>query len=125
MAPDVMGEHKAVVGREDLAGIADASPAPLAVLQDLRFRYVNRAFAQLVGSDVNDLTGTLAAATIHPDDHVHLLQRTEGFDTGESVARLQIRLRHRDGADVWVHLTMAPFTCDGRPAGGSRSAAAT
>ena len=116
MVSDVMGERKSVVGREDLAGIADASPAPLFVLQDMCFRYVNRAFAQLVGSEVADLTGTLAAATIHPDDHVHLLQRTEALEAGDDVARLQIRLRHRDAGDVWVHLTTGPFTCDGRPA---------
>jgi two-component system, cell cycle sensor histidine kinase and response regulator CckA len=115
-APDVMGERKAVVRGEDLAGIADASPAPLFVLQDLCLRYVNRAFAHLIGSEVADLTGTLAAATIHPDDHVLLLRRAEMLDADEEVARLQIRLRHRDGADVWVHLTTGPFTCDGRPA---------
>jgi PAS domain S-box-containing protein len=80
------------------------------------FRYVNRAFAQLVGRDVAELAGTLAAATIHPDDHVHLLRRTEALDADEDVARLQIRLRHRDGGDVWVHLTTGPFRCEGRPA---------
>jgi two-component system cell cycle sensor histidine kinase/response regulator CckA len=115
-APDVMGERNTGVRGEDLAGIADASPAPLFVLQDLSFRYVNRAFAHLIGSEVADLTGTLAAATIHPDDHVLLLQRTEALDADQDVARLQIRLRRRDGADVWVHLTTGPFTCDGRPA---------
>src|SRR5262245_49658636 len=82
----------------DAVSLADASPAPLFVIQDHRLRYVNRAFAALAGTEPADLVGRASLDVIHPDDRAHLLER--GYDEGASgLARSQFRLRRPDGAE--------------------------
>jgi two-component system cell cycle sensor histidine kinase/response regulator CckA len=95
--------------------LADASPAPLFVIQDHRLRYVNRAFALLAGVDAADLVGRASFDVIHPDDRAHLLERGYEQD-GASAARSQFRLRRPDGSETWVYATTAPLTYEGRPA---------
>src|SRR5690349_21579519 len=74
------------------ASLADASPAPLFVIQDHRLRYVNRAFAALAGCEPSELVGRTSLDVIHPDDRAHLLER--GYEQeGAGVARSQFRLR--------------------------------
>jgi two-component system, cell cycle sensor histidine kinase and response regulator CckA len=99
------------------SSLADASPAPLFVIQDHRLRYVNRAFAALAGAEASDLVGRASLDVIHPDDRAHLLERgyeQEQDSRGES--RSQFRLRRPDGAEIWVYATTALITYDGGPA---------
>jgi two-component system cell cycle sensor histidine kinase/response regulator CckA len=97
------------------ASLADASPAPLFVIQDHRLRYVNAAFAALAGADASALVGRNSLDVIHPDDRAHLLER--GYDEERGgTARSQFRLRRPDGAEIWVYATTAPLVYDGRPA---------
>ena len=94
------------------ASLADASPAPLFVIQDHRLRYVNRAFATLAGTEPTDLVGRASLDVIHPDDRAHLLER--GYD--QQGARSQFRIRRPDGTETWVYATTAPLLYEGRPA---------
>src|SRR4051812_31165352 len=104
-------------GSAAAANLADASPAPLFVIQDHRLRYVNRAFAALTGTEPSELVGRASLDVIHPDDRAHLLER--GYDQqqgGGAVSRSQFRLRRPDGAEMWVYATTAPLVYEGRPA---------
>jgi len=99
------------------ASLADASPAPLFVIQDHRLRYVNRAFAALAGADASELVGRASIDVIHPDDRAHLLER--GYEQQQGalgVSRSQFRIRRPDGTETWVYATTAPLVYDGRPA---------
>jgi PAS domain S-box-containing protein len=97
--------------------LADASPAPLFVIQDHRLRYVNRAFAALVGIDASQLVGRSSLDVIHPDDRAHLLERDYEQQQGaRSAARSQFRLRRLDGGEIWVYATTASHVFEGRPA---------
>jgi two-component system cell cycle sensor histidine kinase/response regulator CckA len=99
------------------ASLADASPAPLFVIQDHRLRYVNRAFAALAGVDASELVGRASIDVIHPDDRAHLLERGYEQQQGtRGASRSQFRLRRPDGAEIWVYATTAPLVYDGRPA---------
>src|SRR5262245_38659765 len=99
------------------ASLADASPAPLFVIQDHRLRYVNRAFATLAGADASELVGRASLDVIHPDDRAHLLERGYEQQQGtRGVSRSQFRLRRPDGGEVWVYATTAPLVYEGRPA---------
>jgi PAS domain S-box-containing protein len=99
------------------ASLADASPAPLFVIQDRRLRYVNRAFAALAGVDASELVGRASLDVIHPDDRAHLLERGYEQQQGtRGAARSQFRLRRPDGGEIWVYATTAPLVYDGRPA---------
>jgi two-component system, cell cycle sensor histidine kinase and response regulator CckA len=99
------------------ASLADASPAPLFVIQDHRLRYVNHAFATLAGTDVAALVGRASIDVIHPDDRAHLLER--GYEQEQDTlgaSRSQFRLRRPDGTETWVYATTAPYVYEGRPA---------
>ena len=99
------------------ASLADASPAPLFVIQDHQLRYVNRAFAALAGSEASELVGRTSLDVIHPDDRAHMVERGYEQEPGTAgVSRSQFRLRRPDGAEIWVYATTAPLTYDGRPA---------
>jgi two-component system, cell cycle sensor histidine kinase and response regulator CckA len=99
------------------ASLADASPAPLFVIQDHRLRYVNKAFAALAGSDASALVGRASIDVIHPDDRAHLLERGYEQEQGTpGVSRSQFRLRRPDGSETWVYATTAPYRYEGRPA---------
>ena len=99
------------------ANLADASPAPLFVIQDHRLRYVNRAFAALAGAEPNELVGRSSLDIIHPDDRAHLLERGHEQEQGSSgVSRSQFRLRRPGGGELWVYATTAPLVYEGRPA---------
>jgi PAS domain S-box-containing protein len=103
--------------RTGAASLADASPAPLFVIQDHRFRYVNRAFATLAGTEPSELVGRASLDVIHPDDRAHLLER--GYEQQQGAraeARSQFRLRRPDGSEIWVYATTAPLVYEGRPA---------
>jgi len=104
-------------GSAAAANLADASPAPLFVIQDHRLRYVNRAFAALAGVEASELVGRASLDVIHPDDRAHLLERGyEQQQGGSAVSRSQFRLRRPDGAEIWVYATTAPLVHEGRPA---------
>jgi len=98
------------------ASLADASPAPLFVIQDHRLRYVNRAFAALAGIDASELVGRASLDVIHPDDRAHLLERDYEQQGTRAVSRSQFRLRRPDGGEIWVYATTAPLVYEGRPA---------
>jgi len=98
-------------------GLADASPAPLFVIQDHRLRYVNRAFAALAGTEASELIGRASIDVIHPDDRAHLLERGyEQQQGGLGASRSQFRIRRPDGTETWVYATTAPLVYEGRPA---------
>jgi two-component system cell cycle sensor histidine kinase/response regulator CckA len=98
------------------ANLADASPAPLFVIQDHRLRYVNRAFAALAGAAASELVGRASLDVIHPDDRAHLLERGYEEQGSGAVSRSQFRLRRPDGGEIWVYATTAPHVYEGRPA---------
>ena len=98
------------------ASLADASPAPLFVIQDHRLRYVNRAFAALAGTEASELVGRASIDVIHPDDRAHLLERGYEQQGAPGVSRSQFRLRRPDGTETWVYATTAPLVYEGRPA---------
>ena len=99
------------------AGLADATPTPIFVVQENRLRYVNRAFTALTGHDRAELIGRDFVDTVHQDDRVHLLARGQEQLQGKvGVLRTQFRVRRKGGAYSWVYATTAPIVFDGRPA---------
>ena len=99
------------------AGLADATPTPIFVVQENRLRYVNRAFTALTGHDRAELIGRDFVDAVHPDDRAHLVARgREQLQGKAGVLRMQFRIRRKDGGHSWVYATTAPIVFDGRPA---------
>ncbi len=96
--------------------IAGACPAPIFIIQNDTIRYVNRAFAALLGHEPGHLIGLDAIAAIHPGDRAHLLERGRATQNGRGAVRTQFRLTRADGGHTWVYATTAPFLYQGQPA---------
>jgi two-component system, cell cycle sensor histidine kinase and response regulator CckA len=97
--------------------IAEALPAPVFIVQDQRFVYVNRAFAELVGLERADLIGTDSLDRVHPDDRDAVTEWLPSLDSGSRASStMQLRLRRGDGTDRSVLVTMTRVVHGGRPA---------
>jgi two-component system cell cycle sensor histidine kinase/response regulator CckA len=97
--------------------VANACPAPIFIIQDDTIRFVNRAFAALLGREPGDLIGRQAIDAIHPADRAHLLERGHAAPHARTgVVRTQFRLKRADDGDVWVYATTAPLVYGGRDA---------
>jgi diguanylate cyclase (GGDEF)-like protein/PAS domain S-box-containing protein len=87
------------------------------VSTDGRFLEVNSALCALVGYSRDELVGRTFLSITHPDDldadMAHVQRCLDGVDGGYEMEK---RYVHRDGRDVWVHLTVAAVHgVDGRP----------
>ncbi|HVN88104.1 MAG TPA: PAS domain S-box protein [Candidatus Binatia bacterium] len=78
----------------DLIAIIDAAG---------KYRYVNPAHERVYGVTVAALTGSDAFDTLHPDDARELMPRlAEAMRSGEKMATVEYRIRHRNG--TWHHV---------------------
>ncbi|MDG6107737.1 PAS domain S-box protein [Dactylosporangium aurantiacum] len=78
---------------------------------------VNPAYATMLGSTPQRLTGTAGDALVHPDDRPAVLRHAAALFAGDVDAYThEIRLRHADGHHVDVEATVTLVrTPDGRP----------
>ncbi len=99
----------------------------------LRLGYVNRPFADLLGTDPGVLTGTSWVDAIHPDDRPELLEALQAVLAGQTrdvrvrlAAPLTSRVPVPSGeggpaatrpSQRWLHLRLAPTTTPSRAAG--------
>ncbi|HEV7274927.1 MAG TPA: PAS domain S-box protein [Devosiaceae bacterium] len=85
---------------------------------DRRLLYANHAFAEMVGEGVDDALGRDFDAFIHSEDDAAAVQQLGRLVVGEAEEyRGEIRLRHRDGAAIWVMASASLLRSDntGRP----------
>ena len=81
--------------------IADALPAPVFVVQDHRFVYVNPAFAEVMGLPPAELIGRQSVERVHPDDRDVIQKRQAAAAAGRRTeSSAQIRIRRGDGAEL-------------------------
>lgn len=97
----------------------DAAPIGMSLTSpDGRFLQVNRAFAELVGRSVADLSGMTFADITHPDDLAASFEAVEQLSNG-SLPRLLLEKRYvkADGMVIWARVGLSVVTDhQGRPA---------
>jgi two-component system cell cycle sensor histidine kinase/response regulator CckA len=97
--------------------LADALPAPVFVVQDHRFVYVNAAFADVMGVPREELIGRLSVERVHPDDRDVIQKRRAAAAAGRRTdSSAQIRIRRGDGAERSVIVTTTLIQYGGRSA---------
>ena len=85
---------------------------------DRRLLYANHAFAEMVGESAGGTLGRDFDAFIHGEDDAAAVQQFGRLVVGEAEEyRGEIRLRHRDGAAIWVMASASLLRSDntGRP----------
>jgi PAS domain S-box-containing protein len=99
-------------------GIVESASDGVWMLDELdRISFVNRAMAEMLGFEVHELLGRRAmefmAGDVEPVGHLALRQRREGGPT-----RRELRMRRRDGGEIWVEMSATPLEDeDGRYTG--------
>jgi PAS domain S-box-containing protein len=83
---------------------------------DLRFEYVNPAYATMVGYETKDLIGKSPSDVTFPEDHDILMASLARRRAGETTT-YETRLRHADGRAIHALITGAPRWREGRVAG--------
>ncbi|MEK7785789.1 MAG: PAS domain S-box protein [Chloroflexota bacterium] len=83
---------------------------------DLRFEYVNPAYARMVGYETKDLIGKSPSDVTFPEDHDILTASLARRRAGETTT-YETRLRHADGRAIHALITGVPRWRDGRVAG--------
>jgi len=85
---------------------------------DRRLLYANSAFAQMVGEGDDGILGRNFDTFIHAEDDAAAVQQVGRLVVGEAEEyRGEVRLRHRDGAAIWVMASASLLRSDstGRP----------
>ena len=78
--------------------LLDHVHAGICVIRDMRFMYVNRCLAQMLGYDVSEmLAGMEAIGIVHPEDRPIVLEKIRRRDEGEVTAPYDIRLAGHGG----------------------------
>ncbi|WP_441245961.1 putative bifunctional diguanylate cyclase/phosphodiesterase [Kitasatospora sp. McL0602] len=88
------------------AAFADAGIGMLLVDPDDRIIEVNPAFAAMIGHEVPDLVRTHIHEIIDPEDTPRRLYRELVRGERERI-RLEKRLKHREGREVWSNVTIS------------------
>jgi PAS domain S-box-containing protein len=97
--------------------LLDALPAAVFVVQQQRFAYVNRAFADMMGAARHELIDHDSLERVHPDDRNVAPQfPLRDGRTSDGAWVTQIRIRRNDGAERSLAITAVPFHYSDVPA---------
>jgi PAS domain S-box-containing protein len=90
----------------------------LAIIQDSRIAFCNKAYAEIVGYSVEELLSISDAnVLIHPDDHALVSMRYRDRLSGRAVpARYEHRLVAKGGEERWVEIYSSVVEFSGKPA---------
>jgi diguanylate cyclase (GGDEF)-like protein/PAS domain S-box-containing protein len=82
--------------------IVDTAAAGIYLLQDGRFKYVNRVFEVMSGYTSRELVGTISLEYVQPDDRSDVRAKAIDVLRGESSEPYEYRFVRKDGDTVWV-----------------------
>ena len=97
--------------------LIEALAAPVFIVQNQRFAYLNPAFARLMGVDREALIGQDSLEFVHPDDRVAVRQwHSTMSDGARSESVFPVRVRLGTGDERSVLITTSRIVFGGRPA---------
>ncbi|MCC6766537.1 MAG: PAS domain S-box protein [Deltaproteobacteria bacterium] len=94
----------------------ESMPAGVVIVQDGVIRYANAAVTTLTSFDREELGNLTAGTLLHPDDRAALVTSGARVRDEPPPARVEYRLRTKQGGYRWVDLTIGMIEHEGRPA---------
>lgn len=102
---------------QDLVHLAEASRSLLAVAsletEAAYYLRVNSTFTNLLGWTQEEMLAQPVTAFVHPDDVPATLSEVAKLAHGETSARFENRLRHKNGSYRWISWAAAPAPKEG------------
>ena len=109
--------EKPIVERHELYRIlTEQSFAGVYVIQDGKFRYLNRNAASYVGYAPDELVGLPPADIVHPEDRENARRDARAMLLGKKTSPSEFRVLTKDGGIRWIMETIVPIAWEGKPA---------
>lgn len=97
-------------------GMLDTAATGIYLLQDGRFKYVNRLFEEISGYTASEVEGIRSLDYVHPDDRADVRGRAIDVLRGKSSEPYEFRLIRKDGDTIWVLDRVTSITYRGKRA---------
>ena len=116
----IIGAVRDITERKRAEGLfrtlADNSPVSIYIVQDGRFRFVNRHFLMETGSSAEDLVGEKPLRRMAPRERSRVEQHAAAMLSGQRSDPYEFRYVGRKGQSRWVMERVARIEYEGRPA---------
>ena len=119
-------ERQVVITYEDITNqktaeevymtMAESSQVGVYVVQDGKFKYMNKVGAAYAGYHVDELIGMNSLLLVHPDDREPVTRRAKNMLRGKSKAPHEFRIHTKDGQPRWIMETVTPIRFMGEKA---------
>jgi diguanylate cyclase (GGDEF)-like protein/PAS domain S-box-containing protein len=96
--------------------LTERSFAGIYVVQEGRFRYLNKNAASYAGYTPDELVGQLSDSIVHPEDRETVRKNTLEMLQGQRISPSEFRILTKNGRICWIMETIAPITWEGKPA---------
>jgi PAS domain S-box-containing protein len=123
---EVLVERQVVITYEDITDkktaeevymiMAESSQVGVYVVQDGKFKFMNKIGAAYAGYLVDELVGMNSLLLVHPDDRGLVSRRAKNMLRGTSKTPHEFRIRTKDGQIRWIMETVTPIRFMGEKA---------
>jgi diguanylate cyclase (GGDEF)-like protein/PAS domain S-box-containing protein len=96
--------------------LTESSFAGIYVVQEGKFRYLNKNAASYAGYVPDELVGRPPADIVHPEDRENARRDARAMLRGKKTSPSEFRVLTKDGEIRWIMETIVPITWEGKPA---------
>ena len=96
--------------------LTESSFAGIYVVQDGKFRYLNKNAASYAGYAPDELVGQPPADIVHLEDRENARKNARAMLLGKKTSPSEFRVLTKDGEIRWIMETIVPITWGGKPA---------
>ena len=96
--------------------MTESSFAGIYVVQDGKFRYLNKNAASYAGYAPDELVGQPPADIVHLEDRENARKNARAMLLGKKTSPSEFRVMTKDGEIRWIMETIVPITWGGKPA---------
>ena len=109
-------ENRLIESENLYRSIAEGSFAGVYLLQDGKFKYLNKYAASYMGYNPHELIGKKAHSIVHTEDRIKVIKYAREMLQGKRTIPYLYRALNRKGETLWMMETVTSIIYEGRPA---------